>query len=121
MYRIFHHSNRGGKFVLIMRYTGTNIQGQKGGGFYVPRISCYSLLFFIPCYYVKRRYSTIQKPFQQSKEVCFHNDPFMPTGAFNICCPRDCVSRTANVEGNGRHKWGEFLHFLSRDIYRILG
>ena len=19
--------------------------------------------------------------------------PFMPTGAFNICCPRDCVSR----------------------------
>ena len=24
-----------------------------------------------------------------------HNSyiPFMPTGAFNICCPRDCVSR----------------------------
>ena len=20
-------------------------------------------------------------------------NPFMPTGAFNICCPRDCVSR----------------------------
>ena len=31
--------------------------------------------------------------------------PFMPTGAFNICCPRDCVSRTANVERNGGHKW----------------
>ena len=29
----------------------------------------------------------------------------MPTGAFNICCPRDCVSRTANVERTGRHKW----------------
>merc|ERR1719452_250912 len=47
----------------------------------------------------------------------------MPTGAFNICCPRDCVSggfkggtrgvpimprdcvsRTANVERNGGHK-----------------
>ena len=50
-------------------------------------------------------------------------NPFMPTGAFNICCPRDCVSwhnggtrgspimprdavsRTANVERTGRHKW----------------
>ena len=49
-------------------------------------------------------------------------NPFMPTGAFNICCPRDCVSRhnggtrgapimprdavsrTANVERTGRHK-----------------
>ena len=29
----------------------------------------------------------------------------MPTGAFNICCPRDVVSRTANVERTGRHKW----------------
>ena len=32
-------------------------------------------------------------------------NPFMPTGAFNICCPRDAVSRTANVESTGRHKW----------------
>ena len=24
-------------------------------------------------------------------------NPFMPTVAFNICCPRDAVSRTANV------------------------
>ena len=24
-----------------------------------------------------------------------HN-PLMPSGAFNICCPRDAVSRTAN-------------------------
>ena len=30
-------------------------------------------------------------------------NPLMPTGAFNICCPRDCVSRTANVESTGRH------------------
>ena len=48
-------------------------------------------------------------------------NPFMPTGAFNICCPRDClsrhkggtrgaplmpreaVSRTANVESTVRH------------------
>ena len=22
-----------------------------------------------------------------------HVIPFMPTGVFNICCPRDCVSR----------------------------
>ena len=47
----------------------------------------------------------------------------MPTGAFNNCCPRDCVSRhnggtrgspimprdavsrTAIVERTGRHKW----------------
>ena len=29
--------------------------------------------------------------------------PLMPTGAFNICCPRDCVSRTANVERTVRH------------------
>ena len=29
----------------------------------------------------------------------------MPTGAFNICCPRDCVSRTENFERTGRHKW----------------
>ena len=52
-------------------------------------------------------------------------NPFMPTGAFNICCPRDCVSRhnggtagapimprdavsrTANVERNGGQKWVE--------------
>ena len=50
-------------------------------------------------------------------------NPFMPTVAFNMCCPRDCVcwhnggtsgapimpraavSRTANVERNGGHKW----------------
>jgi len=32
-------------------------------------------------------------------------NPFMPTGAPNICCPRDAVSRTANVERTGWHKW----------------
>ena len=32
-------------------------------------------------------------------------NPFMPTVAFNICCLKDCVSRTANVERNGGHKW----------------
>ena len=30
-----------------------------------------------------------------STVVCALN-PLMPSGAFNICCPRDCVSRTAN-------------------------
>ena len=30
-------------------------------------------------------------------------NPLMPSGAFNICCPRDCVSRTANVERTGWH------------------
>ena len=64
-------------------------------------------------------------------------NPLMPNGAFNICCPRDCVSRhnggtsgaplkplrvdsalgalltlrglmlNANVERTGRHKWGK--------------
>ena len=29
----------------------------------------------------------------------------MPSGAVNICCPRDAVSRTANVERNGGQKW----------------
>ena len=24
-------------------------------------------------------------------------NPLMPNGAFNVCCPRDAVSRTANV------------------------
>ena len=28
--------------------------------------------------------------------LCIHN-PFLPTVAFNICCPRDAVSRAANV------------------------
>ena len=46
----------------------------------------------------------------------------MPTGAFNICCPRDAVSRTANVERTGRHKWvnsfGDSLSFLTR-IYNF--
>ena len=32
-------------------------------------------------------------------------NPFMPTVAFNICCPRDAVSRTANIERNGGQKW----------------
>ena len=30
-------------------------------------------------------------------------NPLMPSGSINICCPRDCVSRTANVEGTARH------------------
>ena len=30
-------------------------------------------------------------------------NPLMPNGAFNICCPKDCVSRTANVERTARH------------------
>ena len=36
---------------------------------------------------------------KQSAKVCIIMrplNPFMPTGLFNICCPRDCVSRTAN-------------------------
>ena len=39
-------------------------------------------------------------------------NPFMPTGAFNICCPRDAVSRTANVERTGRHKWVNVQFFI---------
>ena len=33
----------------------------------------------------------------------FFFNPLMPNGAFNICCPRDAVSRTANVERTARH------------------
>ena len=29
----------------------------------------------------------------RNREVGCVFNPFMPTGAFNICCPRDCVSR----------------------------
>jgi len=36
---------------------------------------------------------------------CLPFNPLMPNGAFNICCPRDCVSRTANVERTVRHEW----------------
>ena len=47
----------------------------------------------------------------------------MPTGAFNICCPRDCVSRTANVERTGRHKWvnmPEKLFCLYKGLLEVL-
>ena len=35
------------------------------------------------------------KPTNGTLNVCTNTvlNPFMPTGAFNICCPRDCVSR----------------------------
>ena len=38
-------------------------------------------------YFYKR-----QNHIRFSSNACTFN-PFMPTGAFNICCPRDCVSR----------------------------
>ena len=38
---------------------------------------------------------------------CGAINPLMPVGNYSyqffICCPRDCVSRTANVEGTARH------------------
>jgi len=45
-------------------------------------------------------------------------NPFMPTVAFNICFPRDCVSRTANVERNGGQKWVKGAHFNAPFISR---
>ena len=33
---------------------------------------------------------------QRGIETLLYINPLMPNGAFNICCPRDCVSRTAN-------------------------
>ena len=60
----------------------------------------------------------------------------MSTGAFNICCPRDCVSRhnggtsgapimprdavsrTANVERTGRHKCVNYSRQKCRKILR---
>ena len=62
---------------------------------------------------VFRIYSIIKRDFS-SFDIMFLNgfdiNPFVPTVAFlqlrsNICCPRDAVSRTANVEHNGGHKW----------------
>ena len=44
-------------------------------------------------------------------------NPFMPSGAFNICCPRDCVSRTANVERTARHYWVNRLTLVAVYIY----
>ena len=81
----------------------------------------------------------------------FWLNPFMPTVAFNICCPRDCVSRhnvgtrgvpimprdavsrTANVERNGGHKWVKddttvsipdsseesFINKINNELYKI--
>ena len=42
------------------------------------------------------------KCFQQNEhsyslEIWLETVPFMPSGAFNICCPRDCVSRHNGV------------------------
>jgi len=42
-------------------------------------------------------------------------NPFLPTVAFNICCPRDAVSRTANFERNGGHKWVNLYSIGWRD------
>ena len=52
-------------------------------------------------YCIRRLYAKIKKFLQRVDErskVLKNQDrelinPFMPTGAFNICCPRDCVSR----------------------------
>ena len=34
-----------------------------------------------------------QSCYMLSRLYYIDDNPFMPTGAFNICCPRDCVSR----------------------------
>ena len=51
--------------------------------------------------------------------VFFLNNPFMPTSAFNICCPRDAVSRTANVEHTGRHKWVKKNQYTSDRVHNF--
>ena len=61
-----------------------------------------------------------------------HLNPLMPNGAFNICCPRDCVSRpnggnsgapimprdavsrTANVERTGQNKWVKNIYIYTK-------
>ena len=73
--------------------------------------------------YPTDRHSTIVLRGLKNADNLTPINPFMPTVAFNICCPRDCVSRhngdtrgapiiprdavsrTANVERTGRHKW----------------
>ena len=40
----------------------------------------------------------------------------MPTVAFNIYCPRDCVSRKANVERNGNLPDLSIVDLLSVDV-----
>ena len=49
-------------------------------------------------------------------------NPFMPTVAFNICCPRDAVSRTANVgtwlrKRNGGKKWVNWASGISTEQF----
>ena len=39
------------------------------------------------------RYNMDPALMQVEKVFVSNVNPFMPTGAFNICCPRDCVSR----------------------------
>ena len=55
------------------------------------------------------------KPSDEDHQTLHARDinPFMPTVAFNICCPRDAVSRTANVERNGGQKWVKEVLFKS--------
>ena len=37
-------------------------------------------------------YSTFHSRIQHGYSLRHSFNPFMPTSAFNICCPRDCVS-----------------------------
>ena len=43
------------------------------------------------------------QPLYRSHQPCESQPIF--SHRFHMCCPRDCVSRTANVERNGGHKW----------------
>ena len=42
--------------------------------------------------------------------------PFIPTVAFNICCPRDCVSRTANVGTVGTNGLMDQTNILNFEV-----
>ena len=63
------------------------------------------LFFYSLCVIVDRCYKNGTKIYEIKRFHCCYDkqirfrphyyfiNPFMPTGAFNICCPRDCVSR----------------------------
>ena len=55
----------------------------------VSYVSFFQYILRLPCHF----YLVVIE--QQHLDTLNANiiNPFMPTGAFNICCPRDCVSR----------------------------
>ena len=76
----------GVKFLIISRLGAAGVQK---GRFGRPKIQLYSKVTLVVT---------------GTRDVERKVNPFMPTVAFNNCCPRDCVSRTANVGTVGKNE-----------------